>query len=75
MATFKVRLSGEKSLYPVLLSNGDSVRREEYTEDGKEYHAETFVDPYKKPTYLFAIVAGPLESHHDVFTTMASTLR
>lgn len=72
MARFKVRLTSEKSAYPVLLSNGDSVSRTEYVMDGKTYHSELFVDPFKKPTYLFAIVAGPLEYHHDTFTTMAT---
>eukprot|EP01055_Gregarina_sp_Pseudo9_P004208 Gregarina_sp_Pseudo_9__4207@NODE_435_length_2837_cov_39_925304_g411_i0_p1_GENE_NODE_435_length_2837_cov_39_925304_g411_i0NODE_435_length_2837_cov_39_925304_g411_i0_p1_ORF_typecomplete_len897_score274_60DUF3458_C/PF17432_2/1_6e03DUF3458_C/PF17432_2/2_8e75Peptidase_M1/PF01433_20/7_6e56DUF3458/PF11940_8/2_1e25Peptidase_M1_N/PF17900_1/2_5e19Peptidase_M1_N/PF17900_1/9_5e03HCBP_related/PF06594_11/3_4HCBP_related/PF06594_11/5_1e02_NODE_435_length_2837_cov_39_925304_g411_i0592749 len=70
LSRYKVRVEGDKSLYPVLLSNGDQIKYEEELPNNR--HAKTFVDPFKKPTYLFAIIAGPLKSIHDTFTTMAT---
>ncbi|WP_299687299.1 aminopeptidase N [uncultured Tateyamaria sp.] len=59
MSTFTVRINGP---HPVLLSNGNPVA----TGDGwAEWH-----DPWPKPAYLFALVAGELIAHRDTFTTM-----
>ncbi|CAN0582072.1 unnamed protein product, partial [Ectocarpus sp. 12 AP-2014] len=59
MSVFTVRVEGD---LPVLLSNGNSVQRG----DGfAEWH-----DPWPKPAYLFALVAGDLVNHPDSFTTM-----
>ncbi|MBR9864080.1 MAG: aminopeptidase N [Rhodobacteraceae bacterium] len=55
MAVFTVEIEGE---VPVLLSNGNNLG------DGK-WH-----DPWPKPAYLFALVAGDLVSYDDHFTTM-----
>ncbi|WP_417259234.1 aminopeptidase N [Celeribacter sp.] len=58
MATFTVRAEGD---YPVLLSNGNPVA----SGDGwAEWH-----DPWPKPAYLFALVAGDLVNHAGSFTT------
>ncbi|SLN30978.1 Aminopeptidase N [Aquimixticola soesokkakensis] len=60
MGVFTVRVESE---LPVLLSNGNPVA------SGKgwaEWH-----DPWKKPAYLFALVAGDLIAHNDSFTTMS----
>ncbi|MFK7743415.1 MAG: aminopeptidase N [Roseobacter sp.] len=58
MSTFTVRINGP---HPVLLSNGNPVT----TSDGyAEWH-----DPWPKPAYLFALVAGDLIAHPDQFTT------
>jgi aminopeptidase N len=60
MAPFTVRIEGD---LPVLLSNGNQVTQG----DGwAEWH-----DPWPKPAYLFALVAGDLRAHSDRFTTMS----
>ncbi len=59
MAPFEVRIESD---LPVLLSNGDPVER------GDGY--AIWRDPWKKPSYLFALVAGDLVAHSDRFTTM-----
>ncbi|QFU09245.1 Aminopeptidase N [Rhodobacteraceae bacterium THAF1] len=58
MAPFTVRIESDR---PVLLSNGDPV------EQGDGY--AVWQDPWKKPAYLFALVAGDLVAHSDHFTT------
>jgi aminopeptidase N len=57
MASYTVTLRAHKTQYPVLLSNGNLVEQGEL-EDGR--HFATWVDPHKKPSYLFALVAGKL---------------
>ena len=60
MTTFTVRIHGDQS---VRLSNGNEVTR---GEGFVEWH-----DPWPKPSYLFALVAGELVAHSDSFTTMS----
>jgi len=67
MAKFTTTIVADKSQYPVLLSNGNPVDTAEL-EGGK--HCVTWEDPFKKPCYLFALVAGDLECIKDTFTTM-----
>jgi aminopeptidase N len=57
MASFSVTLRAEPSVFPVLLSNGN-LMAQGTLEDGR--HFARWVDPYKKPSYLFALVAGQL---------------
>lgn len=57
MATYTVTLRADKSAYPVLLSNGNLVEEGELA-DGR--HFAKWEDPFKKPCYLFALVAGKL---------------
>ncbi|MEJ8857360.1 aminopeptidase N [Variovorax robiniae] len=57
MASYQVTLRANKSLYPVLLSNGNLVDHGDLPE-GR--HFAKWVDPFKKPSYLFALVAGKL---------------
>ncbi|MBV8618692.1 MAG: aminopeptidase N [Curvibacter sp.] len=57
MASYSVTLRADKARYPVLLSNGNLVE-EGPLEDGR--HFAKWVDPHKKPCYLFALVAGKL---------------
>ena len=57
MANFTVTLRGNKALYPVMLSNGNLVEQGSL-EDGR--HFAKWIDPHKKPCYLFALVAGLL---------------
>ncbi|HAC29377.1 MAG TPA: hypothetical protein DCF82_16445, partial [Marinobacter hydrocarbonoclasticus] len=52
--------------YPVLLSNGNPVDKGEL-ENGR--HFVTWEDPFPKPAYLFALVAGDLVEKKDTFTT------
>ena len=57
MAMYTVTLRAAKAAYPVLLSNGNLVEQGELPE-GR--HFAKWVDPFKKPAYLFALVAGKL---------------
>ncbi|QBK04833.1 aminopeptidase N [Hylemonella gracilis] len=57
MASYTVTLRADKKKYPVLLSNGNLVEQGEL-EAGR--HFAKWVDPHKKPCYLFALVAGQL---------------
>lgn len=68
MALFSTTIIAEKAKYPVLLSNGNPEAAGEY-DDG--YHWATWTDPFKKPCYLFALVAGDLAFIEDSFTTMS----
>ncbi|XP_038724576.1 puromycin-sensitive aminopeptidase-like isoform X1 [Tripterygium wilfordii] len=66
MAKYTCRIEADKSLYPVLLSNGNLIEQGEL-EDGRHY--SVWEDPFKKPCYLFALVAGQLEGRDDTFIT------
>ncbi|BCR03471.1 aminopeptidase N [Desulfuromonas versatilis] len=66
MASFTTTIVAEKARYPVLLSNGNLVEQGEL--DGGRHFA-TWQDPFKKPSYLFALVAGDLVRIADSFTT------
>jgi aminopeptidase N len=57
MASYTVTLRADKHKYPVLLSNGNLVEHGELA-DGR--HFAKWVDPFRKPSYLFALVAGQL---------------
>lgn len=57
MASYTVTLRADKAEYPVLLSNGNLVNQGGL-DDGR--HFARWVDPHKKPCYLFALVAGKL---------------
>jgi len=57
MASYAVTLRADKSAYPILLSNGNLVEQGELDE-GR--HFARWVDPHRKPCYLFALVAGNL---------------
>ncbi|KUM02634.1 aminopeptidase N [Chromobacterium subtsugae] len=67
MAKFTTTIKADKQKYPVLLSNGNKVG--EGMVD-KKRHWVKWVDPYRKPAYLFALVAGKLVALKDKFTTM-----
>lgn len=66
MSSYNCSISASKEKYPILLSNGDCVHREEL-ENGR--HMTKWHDPHKKPCYLFALVAGDLCFIKDKFTT------
>ena len=66
LSTYTVTMRGPKKDFPVLLSNGNRVRMDD---DGELLTAE-WHDPWPKPSYLFALVAGDLVARTDSFTTM-----
>ncbi|MCP1624590.1 aminopeptidase N [Pseudomonas nitroreducens] len=68
MSSFTTTLSAEQHQYPVLLSNGNPVASG--SEEGGRHWA-TWQDPFKKPAYLFALVAGDLWCVEDQFTTLS----
>ena len=67
MALFTTKIIADKTKYPVLLSNGNPVDSGEL-DDG--LHWAMWQDPFKKPCYLFALVAGDLSYIEDRYTTM-----
>ena len=67
MSTFTTTVVAEQHRYPVLLSNGNPIASGP-GEDGR--HWATWEDPFMKPAYLFALVAGDLWCVEDSFTTM-----
>jgi aminopeptidase N len=68
MASYSVTLRADKQKYPVLLSNGNLVDQGAL-EDGR--HFARWVDPHKKPSYLFALVAGQLVCREQRITSRA----
>jgi aminopeptidase N len=62
MAVFTVTLRADKARYPVLLSNGNLVEQGDL-DAGR--HFATWHDPFPKPSYLFALVAGDLEAREQ----------
>jgi len=67
MSEFTTRVIADKATYPALLSNGNPIASGDL--DGGR-HFVTWHDPFKKPAYLFALVAGTLAVVEDSFTTM-----
>lgn len=65
MARYRVTLSADRRRYPVLLANGNPVARAQTD----ERHSVTWEDPFPKPCYLFALVAGDLAVVEDNYQT------
>ncbi|WP_308031698.1 aminopeptidase N [Neisseria cinerea] len=68
MSKFTTTIVADKKRYPVLLSNGNKIDGGECS-DGR--HWVKWEDPFAKPSYLFALVAGDLAVTEDRFTTMS----
>ena len=68
MSIFTTTVVGERTSCPVLLSNGNLVEQGELAEG---LHFATWHDPFPKPSYLFALVAGNLVRISDSFTTQS----
>ncbi|MBC7987667.1 MAG: aminopeptidase N, partial [Sphingomonadaceae bacterium] len=66
LSRYSVTMRAERTRYPVLLSNGDPGECGDRP-DGT--HVASWTDPWPKPCYLFALVAGDLAANRDVFTT------
>jgi aminopeptidase N len=67
MSKYTTTIQADKSLYPILLSNGNEIGRG----DAGDKHWVTWQDPFNKPAYLFAMVAGDLQYIEDHYTTMS----
>jgi aminopeptidase N len=68
MTTYTTKIVANKSKYPTLLSNGNLIESGDLDDDR---HFATWHDPFKKPSYLFALVAGNLVNIQDDYTTMS----
>ena len=68
LAKYTVTIRADRGRYPVLLSNGNLVATGAL---GNGRHFATWDDPFPKPSYLFALVAGDLEALEDTFTSMS----
>ncbi|MBU2871647.1 aminopeptidase N [Colwellia sp. E2M01] len=68
MATFTTKVIADKTLYPYLLSNGNKIDSGELDNN---QHFVTWHDPFPKPCYLFALVAGDFDLLEDTFTTVS----
>ncbi|MDR0776652.1 MAG: aminopeptidase N [Azonexus sp.] len=66
MSAYTVTLHAERARFPVLLANGNPVASGEAA-DGR--HWAKWADPFRKPAYLFAVVAGRLDVLRDSFRT------
>src|ERR1044072_7887526 len=68
LSKYKVKMTADKARFPVLLANGDPVAKGEL--EGGRHWAE-WHDPFPKPSYLFALVAGDLVANRATFRTMS----
>ncbi|MET3724450.1 aminopeptidase N [Sphingomonas trueperi] len=68
LSKYKVRMTADKARFPVLLANGDPIALGD-AEGGR--HWAEWHDPFPKPSYLFALVAGDLVANNGSFTTMS----
>lgn len=66
LSRYHVRMEADRGAFPVLLCNGDPVGEGDLT---KGRHWAEWNDPFPKPCYLFALVAGNLHTNRDSFTT------
>jgi len=68
LSRYRVRMEADRARFPVLLTNGNPVAS---GEGGGGRHWAEWEDPFPKPSYLFALVAGDLKPNRDSFTTMS----
>jgi aminopeptidase N len=66
LSTYAVRMEGDKALFPILLCNGNRMAE---GDNGDGTHWAEWHDPWPKPSYLFALVAGDLVANSKPFTT------
>ena len=69
LSKYIVRIEADKEKYPVLLSNGNLINRSILKNNR---HDIVWQDPYPKPSYLFALVAGKLKCVEDFYTTKSN---
>ncbi|GAA4748819.1 aminopeptidase N [Sphingomonas daechungensis] len=68
LSKYRVRMEADEAKFPILLTNGNPIATGKL--DGGLHWAE-WEDPFPKPSYLFALVAGDLKANRDSFTTMS----
>lgn len=68
MSRYATRIEADAEQFPVLLSNGNRI---EAGQAGPGRHYAVFADPFAKPCYLFAVVAGDLSVVRDQYTTLS----
>lgn len=68
MASYKTTIIADETQYPILLSNGNLIEK---TKLSNNKHRVTWEDPYKKPCYLFALVAGNLDFIENFYITQS----
>ena len=68
LSRYRVRMEADEARFPILLTNGNPIASGKL--DGGWHWAE-WEDPFPKPCYLFALVAGDLKPNRDSFTTMS----
>jgi len=68
LSRYRVRMAADEARFPVLLTNGNPLASGR-SEGGR--HWAEWEDPFPKPCYLFALVAGDLKANRDSFTTMS----
>jgi len=68
LSKFKIKIEADKKKYPILLSNGNLIKKN-LTNNILEVIWE---DPFPKPSYLFALVAGKLECIKDIYHTKSN---
>ena len=68
MSVFTVRIEAEIETFPHLLANGNKIEEGAL---GSGRHYAIWHDPFRKPAYLFALVAGQFDILEDSFTTMS----
>lgn len=71
MSRFTTRIEADKTLFPQLLSNGNPIAQGDLPDNR---HYVTWEDPFKKPTYLFALVAGDMHCIRDHFITQSGRM-
>lgn len=69
MAKFQVTIEANKNVFPILLSNGNNIIKKDLDNNK---HLAVFTDPFKKPSYLFAFVAGDFDCLHNTYITKIS---
>ena len=68
LSRYRVRIEADRERFPVLLSNGNEVHASALPDDSSR-HEVVWEDPFPKPSYLFALVAGDLREIRDQYVT------
>ena len=69
MSLFKVRIEADKQKFPTLLANGNLANSGDLA---NSRHFAEFDDPFKKPCYLFALVAGKFDCLQETYISQIS---
>ena len=69
LSKYKIRIEADKNKYPILLSNGNLIKKNLLDNNRQEVFWE---DPFPKPSYLFALVAGKLVCTKEIYYTSSN---